>query len=108
MFYISLFAIHNEYFEKKEYDENGLSILIPKASATKEMIQSAFRHMTVARNHALNKIENAEQLCEEMIKLFKASKCYDEKTEEDKKEIIEYLSKHPEIIEIQILVDEED
>lgn len=99
MLYCPLFLLHKDHFDLVELDPNKISKIIPNEKATKEDLQSAFRKIAVSEDRSL--IKNKDNvLCKRMVELFKESKIYKIKTEEERTEIIDYLLNHPEIIEL--------
>lgn len=100
MRYPKLFIIHSERFEPFNLMDKPVK-LEPLVSATKEDIQSAMRYMATEDKEI--DIHDVDAICKKMIELFKNSKCYNEKTESERQEIIAYLDVHPEIIELYTL-----
>lgn len=82
----------NEVKEVPETDENVLG-LEPLPNATKEVIHSIYRFNVGAEDDAI--VYNAEELSKRMIERFKASECYQSKSEEERQAIIQYLQDNP-------------
>lgn len=99
MIYTPLYLIHKDAFDLVDLDPNKPAKIIPNEKATKEDLQSAFRKIAISENPSIrdNK-DNA--LCKRMVEMFKENRIYNLKTEAEKKEIIDYLLAHPEIIEL--------
>lgn len=105
--YSPLFIQNLEHFEPFTLTHT-LRMIEPLSTATKEEIQSAFRYLATQR-YKIN-IHDGTAICKKMVELFKNCKCYHEKTESEKQEIIDYLNAHPEEIELYTLnlSDDED
>lgn len=98
MDYCPLYIINKNHFEKIELKPNKKLVIIPNEKATKEDLQSAFRTIVISLDHSI--FNDADEICRRMVEEFKACKIYNLKSEDEKKEIIEYLLHHPEIIEL--------
>ena len=96
MQYIPYFITHPEEFETRKYGIDHIDDpFIPKANVTKEGLHSLYRFEVESEDNYV--VDNPEELCKRMVEKFKASKCYNEKTEEERVEIIKYLLSHPEL-----------
>lgn len=85
------FFTHPEEFEEiGKFNEPGYKIF-PKPNATKEGIQSLFRFEVESEDELV--VDNKDEISKRMIQKFKASECYKHKTESERQEIIDYLSK---------------
>lgn len=95
MQYIPYFVTHPEEYEPREYGIDHIGDpTIPNATCSKEGLQSLYRFEVVSEDEY--EIDDKQELCRRMVEKFKASKCYKYKTEEERREIIEYLLSHPE------------
>ena len=83
---------HPEEFEP--YDFNKDERIIPKANVTKEGLQYIYRFEVESEDNFV--VDNPKEICKRMVEKFKASKCYNYKSEEERQEIIKYLMAHPE------------
>lgn len=92
---VFLFWENQEMFEPYEFDpRNPDERMIPKANATKEVLQSYFRFQVEVEDEFI--VTNKTNLVNKMVDMFKETKCYQEKSEAERQEIIEYLLAHPE------------
>ena len=89
---IFYFWEHPEEFNIIGKDEHGVDILEPKGTATVFGIYSLYRFQVEAEDELV--VENKKEMCNRMIQKFKNSKCYHEKSEQDRNIIINYLSSH--------------
>lgn len=81
--------------ERVEQTEINPIGIIPKENATPNVIQSIFRFNVSAIDH--QKHYDANEISSRMIEMFKASKCYEQKSDAERKEIIQYLKEHPDV-----------
>lgn len=96
MLYTPYFIEHPEEFEPFKYDPSNPDVeMIPKPNVTKEGLQSYYRFLVECEDEFV--VDDKKELCKRMVDKFKNSKCYNFKTDEEKKEIINYLLNHPEI-----------
>lgn len=94
---------HENEYEKVDETEDNVAGLEPKANATKEAIQSLYRFNVECEDKTNKIVYNAKELSNKMIDKFKASKCYLQKTEAERKAIIQYLKDNPEVVENNLI-----
>lgn len=95
MEYRPYFIEHPEEFvEIGKWNEPNYQFY-PKATATKEGIQSLYRFEVESEDEYV--VDDKKELCRRMVEKFKASECYKHKSESERKEIIDYLLQHPNI-----------
>lgn len=82
----------DEIKEVPETEENALG-LEPLPNASKEVIQSIYRFNVGAEDSTIT--TKPKELSKRMIERFKASECYQSKTEKERQEIIQYLQDNP-------------
>lgn len=92
--YYFMFEEHENEFIKVEESETNALGLEPADHASKEAIQSVYRFNVNANVHEDH--YDAEDISNQMIEMFKNSKCYQAKTEAERQEIIQYLIDNPE------------
>ena len=91
-----LFWEHQEMFEPYKFNPRKPDErMIPKSNATKEVLQSYFRFQAEVEDEFI--VLNKTSLVNKMVELFKETKCYEEKSEAERQEIIQYLLAHPEL-----------
>lgn len=90
---------HENEYEKIEKTKGNAAGLEPKANASKEAIQSLYRFNVECEDSTNQVVFNANELSKRMIEKFKNSKCYSQKTEAERKAIIQYLKDNPDVIE---------
>ena len=102
-FYAWMLDEHRDEFDRvEETDENPLG-LIPNAKATPESIRDYFNYTVIVTNHKPMSCDEIEEglstdpvrLSARMVEEFEKSECYKHKTEEERKEIIEFLKEEP-------------
>lgn len=84
--------LHIAFDSEISLDKKGNLIL--NDNATDFAIQSYFRDKA-NKNCSKDILTNAEKLSNYMIEEFKKSSCYNVKTEQERKQIIEYLKENP-------------
>ncbi len=92
----------NEYDKVEETNDNPIG-LVPNKKATPIAVRDYYRFLVEITNHKNGtldeKIEglvyNKELLAKTMIDAFKNSKCYQEKSEDDRTKIINFIKKDP-------------
>ncbi len=92
--YYFMYPEHKNEYVKVEESEDNVVGLEPADNATKEAIQGLYRFNVNARVH--QKHYDEKDISNQMIEMFKNSKCYQAKTEEERQEIIQYLIDNPE------------
>lgn len=92
MQYIPYFVTHPEEFEPYTFDMyNPNKRRIPKPNVTKEGLQSLYRFEVESEDEFV--VDDKQEMCRRMVEKFKASECYKHKSESERQEIIDYLSK---------------
>lgn len=94
---------HLGEYDKVEKTDNNPIGLIPNKEATPVAVRDYYRFLVELTNYKEGtfdeKIEglvyNKELLSQKMIDAFKNSKCYQEKSEEDRTKIINFIKKDP-------------
>lgn len=84
---------HPEEYENVEENEDNVLGLEPKETASKEAIHDLYHFLVIQQDNRI--CNNAEELSKRMIEKFINSKCYKQKTEIERKEIIKYLKNNP-------------
>lgn len=84
---------HPEEYNKVEETENNVLGLEPKEKASKEAIHDLYHFLVIQQDNSI--ASNAKELSSRMIDKFINSKCYQYKTEEERKDIIKYLKNNP-------------
>lgn len=81
-----------ERIEQTEINPLGI---IPKGNASPNVIQSIYRfNLSAIDGH---RHFDANEISSRIIEMFKASKCYEQKSDAERKEIIQYLKEHPDV-----------
>lgn len=84
---------HPEEYELREETNDNVLGLEPKGTATKEAIHDLYHFLVIQQDNSI--ADNEKELSKRMIDKFKASKCYQEKSEKERLEIIKYLRDNP-------------
>lgn len=84
---------HPEEYDKVEESVNNVLGLEPNEIASKEAIHDLYHFLVIQQNN--NIASNAKELSNRMIDKFIHSRCYQYKTEKERKEIIKYLKDNP-------------
>lgn len=90
--WLPYFIEHPEEFEPYKFGRDKTRI--PKPNVTKEGLQALYRFEVECEDELV--VRDEKELCRRMVEKFKASKCYNFKTEKERQEIIEFLLSHPE------------
>ena len=85
------FFEHREEFEEiGKFGDPGYH-RVPKPNATKEGIQSLYRFQVESEDELV--VIDKQEISRRMIEKFRNSECYKHKSEQERQEIIDYLSK---------------
>lgn len=93
--YDFMFEENRHMIEEVERTETNQIGVEPKGNATPNVIQSIYRFNVSAIDG--HRHYDAEEISSKMIEMFKSSKCYEQKTDAERQEIIQYLKDHPDV-----------
>lgn len=86
---------HEDEFDVVPETEDNCIGLEPKVNTTAEGIRDYYLFLIICADQKGEIQYNPKKLANEIIERFKLSKCFEEKSEEDRKAIIDYIKKNP-------------